>query len=202
MPALNRVVGRYLFLFLVVLVAWPLAVSAQDQRIDDELGDSSPIVIPLKEALGEVKFNEAINSGEYKYTGNLKCRLCHRDFFKGRKRDPHVHTFKKSIKKKYYNEARCLACHTTGYGVKTGFTSVKKTPKLVNVQCEGCHGPGSKHIENVHDGGFLAGPDRPDLIKKMCHACHNSRWNKSFTDKNFEDVYDAYAAPDIELPVE
>jgi len=175
-------------------------VSAQEQRAEDELGDTSPVVVPLKEALGEAEFNKAMSSGEYEYTGNLKCRLCHRDFFKGRKKDPHVHTFKKSIKKKYYNEARCLGCHTTGYGVKSGFISVKKTPKLVNVQCEGCHGPGNKHIENADRGGFLAGTDKPEIIKKMCLACHNSRWSKSFTDKNFEDVYDAYAAPDIELP--
>lgn len=165
-------------------------VLAEDARIDSEMKDTKPMVIPLKEALGEAEFEKAIKSGEYSYTGNLKCRLCHRDFFMGRKKDIHEHTFKKSIEKIYYEEPRCLMCHTTGYGIQSGFTSIRKTSKLANVQCEGCHGPGSKHNELDAKGGFLAGTDHPDILKKMCLACHNSRWNKSFID--FEKTYKAY----------
>lgn len=163
---------------------------AEDERIAEELKDTSPLVIPLKSALGDEEYQKAIDSGEYVYSGNLKCRLCHREFFLGRKKDLHEHTFKKSIKGNHRKETRCFPCHSTGFGIKTGFTTLKETSKLANVQCEGCHGPGSKHNFLGKKGGFLAGTDRPEILKKMCLACHDSRWNKSY--KDFKLAYEAY----------
>lgn len=158
---------------------------AQDPRIEKELKDNSEVVIPLKEALGEKAYNKAMKSGEYEYGGNLKCRLCHREFFMGRKKDLHEHTALKSLQESdHMSQKRCLSCHSTGYGVPTGFVDIYETPRLMNVQCEGCHGPGSKHNELGLKGGFLAGSDKPKILKKMCQACHNKRWNKSYVDLN------------------
>ncbi len=162
---------------------------AEDERIEIELKDTAPMANPLKYALGDAEYDKAIKSGEYSYSGNLKCRLCHRDFFMGRKKDLHEHTFKKSVKK-HRKETRCFPCHSTGYGIESGFTSLKETPKLANVQCEGCHGPGSKHNILGAKGGFLAGTDKPGTIKKMCQACHNARWDKSYKDVNA--AYEVY----------
>ena len=39
-------------------------------------------------------------------------------------------------------------------------------------------------------GGFLAGPDRPEILKKMCLSCHNGRWDHSFS--NFLNSYSSY----------
>jgi len=183
-------------LFLITL----LSISAQAQeadRIVAERNDSSPVTIPLREALGESAFNEAMASGKYSYAGNLKCRMCHKGFFQGRKGDAHDHAFEKIIEARDAESPRCLGCHTTGFGVKSGFTSFQETPRLMNVQCEGCHGPGSEHIRRMGKGGFLAGPDRPEILKKMCLACHNARWNGSFT--HFESAYEGYkqAAPTL-----
>lgn len=161
-----------------------------DARIEAEMKDPRHIVDPLRSALGDEEYNKAMKSGEYAYTGNLKCRLCHRDFFSGRKQDLHEHTFSKSIDAAFAAEAHCLPCHTTGYGSDSGFKGMNETPKLANVQCEGCHGPGSKHNAMNSKGGFLAGTDRPDILKKMCIACHDARWNRSF--KDVEVSYKAY----------
>lgn len=184
--------GRIVFFLMGMLLPLMSASPclAEDERIAEELKDSSPFAIPLKSALGDEAYQKAIGSGEYTYSGNLKCRLCHREFFIGRKKDLHEHTFKNSIKKNYYKEPRCLSCHTTGFGTETGFTDINETPKLANVQCEGCHGPGSKHNELGAKGGFLSGTDRTEILKKMCPVCHNSRWNKSY--KDFKLAYDAY----------
>ena len=59
----------------------------------------------------------------------------------------------------------CLPCHTTGYGKSTGFKDEQSTPDLAGVQCESCHGPGSKHMGN------------PENIQKefnatVCANCH------------------------------
>ena len=175
---------------LFISLIWLSPVLADDARIDAELQDTSKLVIPLEQALGKATLDEAMATGKYVYIGNLKCRLCHRDFFLGRKGDVHDHAFEKIAKSSHKNNERCLGCHTTGYGVKSGFKSMTKTPRLANVQCEGCHGPGSDHMRKNAMGGFLAGTDQPEILKKMCHACHNERWNKSFSD--FDTAYDGY----------
>lgn len=188
---MNTFLRKLATLFTVtIMITGSQIVVAEDPRIAEELGDSSPLVSPLEQALGSDAYNAAMSTGEYKYTGNLKCRLCHRDFFLGRKKDVHEHTFKKNIKGSHQDEGRCLSCHTTGYGVPTGFVDKKKSRKLANVQCEGCHGPGSVHNAKDGPGGFLAGTDRPEILKKMCVACHNSRWDKSF--KSLDAAYDKY----------
>jgi len=166
------------------------SVFAQDDRIVAERKDASPVTIPLREALGDAAFKEAMESGRYFYAGNLKCRLCHRSFFEGRKKDAHDHAFEKIIEARDAESPRCLGCHTTGFGVNGGFTSLLETPRLMNVQCEGCHGPGSEHIRLVGKGGFLAGPDRPEILKRMCLSCHNERWNRTFT--HFDSAYESY----------
>jgi len=190
---------------------------ARSSRIQEELHDPTPPVTPLRKALGNNAYQRAMKSGKYHYVGNKKCRLCHRDFFVGRMKDPHVYTYERLVATGYQKNGRCLICHTTGYSVKTGFTDFKTTPDLVGVQCEGCHGPGSVHVSRQAKeqgfgipqinfnrggkkgkkkikGGFLAGTDRPRMIKRMCLSCHTKRWGKSFprTAHGFKAAYDSY----------
>lgn len=167
-----------------------LQVEAQDERIVAESQANSPVMIPLIHAIGEKSYNEAMASGKYSYVNNSKCRLCHRDFFIGRKQDVHERAFHKLIETGHADQERCLACHTTGYGVKGGFRSMVETPHLADVQCEGCHGPGSEHIRRNARGGFLAGTDQPQVLRKMCLSCHSGRWDRAF--ENFDAAYDRY----------
>lgn len=177
---------------LTLLAAVAVSARAEDPRIAQELADSSPVVNPLREALGNKLYDEAMASGKYRYIGPRSCRVCHRDFYNGRKDDLHFHTFKKIVNGGYSKEPKCLACHTTGYGVPTGFKDEKKTPQLAGIECEGCHGPGNVHMSRNDGGGFLAGVDNPDRIQKMCKACHSPRWNRSFDVKEFGKVYSSY----------
>ena len=185
----------------ILLLSSTLAV-AEDPRFAQELADKSPPVNPLREALGKKVYDEAMASGQYRYIGPRSCRVCHRDFYNGRKDDLHFHTFKKLKDSGYAKEPKCLACHTTGYGVPTGFVDERKSSQLKGVHCEGCHGPGNLHMRRNDGGGFLAGVDNPDRIKRMCQACHNERWNKSYHKKDFQKVYDSYvtATPGDEKP--
>ncbi len=219
--------GKYRSGF-ILLSAWVVClcsgmqVMADDTRIQAELEDPAPTLNPLRKALGENGYQRAMESGKYHYVGNVKCRLCHRDFFVGRKKDPHVNTFERLVATNHSRNSRCLGCHTTGHGVPSGFTDFKRTPKLVGVQCEGCHGPGSEHVRLHADdgkrfgvpvlgnissankggkkeikGGFLAGTDRPRMIKRMCLSCHTKRWGRSFerTAHGFKAAYDWYKTP-------
>ncbi|WP_457594001.1 multiheme c-type cytochrome [Hydrogenimonas sp.] len=170
---------------------------AENPRIEEQLS-SSPPETPLKYALGEKAFNKAMRSGKYYYVGNTKCRLCHRKFFLGRKKDPHDYAMKSLKEGGYDDNPKCLPCHSTGYGVPNGFKSMKETPRLANVQCEGCHGPGNRHVKIARKtkkgGGFLAGTDNPKVLKRMCKACHTERWNRSY--KNFHAAYAKYKNAD------
>ncbi len=170
---------------------------AQESRI--KMQQSDPIVTPpLKQALGELEYKEAMSSKKYEFVGNNKCRFCHRKFFIGRKKDPHDGAMNSLRAINEQDNQKCLPCHSTGHGVESGFVSTEKTPRLANVQCEGCHGPGNIHIaiakKTRKGGGFLAGTDRPSVIKKMCKSCHTARWDRSY--KNFEEAYNKYKKPD------
>jgi len=179
------------FVYVLCLVVSPLA--AEDARIAAELDVPSMQSAPLRQALGERAFHQAFSSGKYSYITNAKCRLCHREFFVGRRQDGHDHTFRKLVKSGHGTQQRCLGCHTTGFGVPGGFVSVEQTPQLMNVQCEGCHGPGSEHMRLNAKGGLLAGTDRPEILKKMCYACHTVRWDRAFED--FDKAYNSYKTP-------
>jgi len=186
-------VNSYIFRLLILLLFSSSFCYAGDElslRITEQLLDSKVPPIPLQQALGNDAYQAAMKSGKYKYIGSSKCRLCHRDFFLGRKGDKHDQTFKRLMDSDQQRSPQCLVCHSTGYGVKSGFVSISKTPRLVNVQCEGCHGPGNIHMLSNSAGGFLAGTDRPEILKKMCKSCHSQRWNHSY--KNFDEAYDSY----------
>ena len=61
----------------------------------------------------------------------------------------------------------CVSCHVTGYE-KPGGSTVTHVELLKNVQCEVCHGPGSKHERSPK----VAMPvPRPQA--DTCTACHH-----------------------------
>ncbi|MDT8338118.1 MAG: cytochrome c family protein [Sulfurimonas sp.] len=192
-------------LFAILLLLFCVYVdAAENQRVIEELNSPMP-EIPLKRAMGAKAYSDAISSGEYNYVGNSKCRLCHRNFFIGRKKDPHDHAMESLIALGEEKNSHCLMCHSTGHGMPSGFVDMEKTPRLANVQCEGCHGPGNVHIALAKDksrnetkkftgGGFLAGGDNPEIVRKLCTSCHTSRWNRSYHD--IDKVYNSYKKAD------
>ncbi|MAT68328.1 MAG: hypothetical protein CMJ58_02275 [Planctomycetaceae bacterium] len=80
------------------------------------------------------------------YMGAKQCASCHFEQFMKWKATKHATTFN-LLPEKYQTDAKCLQCHTTGFGEPTGFKSMAETPDLAGNTCETCHGPGSKHGE-------------------------------------------------------
>jgi mono/diheme cytochrome c family protein len=81
--------------------------------------------------------------------------------------------------KDYTTDENCLKCHTTGYGKPSGFKSLTETPKLINVQCEACHGPGADFraimkkdkkfkLSDVKTAGLMI----PSETENNCMECH------------------------------
>jgi len=111
------------------------------------------------------------------YIGNRKCRLCHFEYFKEWEQDPHANAFVRLGRMK--NNPYCLKCHTTGYREPQGFVSEKITPELRGVQCEACHGPGSRHKDNPHNKGALPIGRKIDY-QGVCIKCHDRNWTPEF----------------------
>ena len=63
----------------------------------------------------------------------------------------------------------CVSCHVTGYD-KPGGSTVTHVFGLQDVQCEVCHGPGSRHAANPTDPTRIIGAPQPST----CLQCHHS----------------------------
>ena len=133
------------------------------------------------------------------YVGAKKCKACHLKQFQSWEQTKMAKSFellragtaagaktKANLdpQKDYTHDEKCLGCHTTGHGKPGGFVSIEKTPELVGVQCEACHGPGSEYLK---DGGMTLKNNqykRAELVKlglvvigaDTCMSlCHNSK---------------------------
>ncbi|MFH1918483.1 MAG: cytochrome c family protein [Planctomycetota bacterium] len=79
------------------------------------------------------------------YVGAKECASCHFKQFMAWKKTKHASTFD-LLPDKYQKDAKCLKCHTVGFGEPTGYKT-SADAALKGTGCETCHGPGSKHSE-------------------------------------------------------
>jgi hypothetical protein len=92
----------------------------------------------------------------------------------------------------YTENAKCLVCHTTGYGKAGGYRTpdpedkraVRKAKDFHGVGCESCHGPGSEYVkvfEEIDESQrsysvqelYAVGLRKVD--KAGCLECHNDK---------------------------
>lgn len=148
------------------------------------------------------------------YIGVDKCaKMCHKSEAKGNqygiwKKNKHANAYNdlgteraKEVAKKAGVEGdpqkavACLKCHTTAYGVSNEL--IDSTFKVENgVQCESCHGPGSKYskmsIMKDKQKSTDAGLVEPD--ESVCIKCHNSS-NPVAKEFHFKEMAQTIAHP-------
>jgi hypothetical protein len=138
------------------------------------------------------------------YVGPETCKKCHLKQFKSWKTTPMAKSIEAlrpqgALEKKkaagldpavdYTHDAKCLKCHTTGYGTATGYPAYVEgkawTPEeqaradtLSGTTCEACHGAGSLYapykkdhekfkLEEIQRLGATSPPKQ-----EQCMACH------------------------------
>jgi len=107
------------------------------------------------------------------YTGSERCAPCHEGAFAVWARSGHAHAFQTLIANKQEYNPKCIGCHTSGYGLSHGYISPLATPLLVNVGCESCHGPSSRHPDQVQQGYGRADTS-------FCVTCHTTENSPDF----------------------
>jgi len=151
--------------------------------------------------LNSVLFACASKAEDAQYVGAEKCKNCHSAASKGDQYDKwtsekHSHAFavlstdeaKKTAKEKGVanpaKAAECLKCHVAAFEAPAAAKS-KKFDMTLGVQCETCHGPGSKHVEaRLKDEGdddaaaaklvvLPAGEIIGAPTAETCYKCHN-----------------------------
>lgn len=106
-------------------------------------------------------------AGEAAYVGVDVCSSCHRAARRVWDGTRHAHAYATlSSQFKEFN-LDCVSCHVTGYE-KPGGSTVTHVELLRNVQCEVCHGPGSKHVAAPEDDKTIALRPSP----AVCLGCH------------------------------
>jgi len=73
---------------------------------------------------------------------------------------------------KFVGSAECAQCHeeiTKGFGTASHAKLMVKGENAKGLGCEGCHGPGSKHIESGGAAGTIVNPRKSP---QACFQCH------------------------------
>jgi hypothetical protein len=121
------------------------------------------------------------------YVGSKSCKTCHSGEKKGAMWEKWMSTaHSKSMAsldstKGQNKDPKCLACHTTGYGMTGGYklegldAAMMAPEGLGAVGCESCHGAGADYksmtVMKNKDAAMAAGLVTPDA--KVCTGCHN-----------------------------
>ena len=107
-------------------------------------------------------------AGAPAYIGVESCTTCHDEARAVWDKTRHAHAYASlATQFKEYN-LDCVSCHVTGYD-QPGGSTVTHVEKLQNVQCEVCHGPGSKHAAKPDKVPMPIAKPKPD----QCLACHH-----------------------------
>jgi hypothetical protein len=110
------------------------------------------------------------------YLGWETCKLCHADIYERWSTDPHAHAFETLAEGEHWNDPKCLPCHVTGYSMAAKQDSTDIKPEMWNVQCEACHGMGTRHSR---DGSMKNVPE------SVCRKCHTPEWSPNW---NYEEA--------------
>jgi hypothetical protein len=138
------------------------------------------------------------------YVGADECKSCHPNTYLKWEGTRHAHAYDvlaknpKDPKRNREFDAECISCHTVGLKYASGWVSPEKTPYLKGNQCENCHGPASKHVEQPDNIDFRKAmaltPEKADK-GELCIHCHDSENSPKF---KFETFYPKIAHPKMD----
>jgi hypothetical protein len=147
-----------------------------DFRLEESIEfhpDVNPILEAYRDALKTENLLAAVprKPMDLEYVGDKSCRECHEPTCNFLDTSSHKRAWATLVETNDHFDPECVSCHVTGYGETSGFLSFEKTPELVNVTCESCHGPGELHV-NTQAPMPVKHPKQSLCI--VCHDADNS----------------------------
>ena len=157
-----------------------MAVDVKTTSLDEAVADDPAVlerVVAYKESL--VQFKEAkraayprsLGSDQENFLADRTCKNCHEDAWNAYVATGHYRAYATIRREGQGSEPECLSCHTTGYRYLNGYADESPYNRLINVQCEACHGYGTEHARDGRWG---------DLAKDSCVTCHDQENSPNF----------------------
>ncbi len=125
---------------------------------------------------------------QHDYSGIKSCKMCHKGEKKGMiyekwAGEKHSTATETIITEGEGENAKCLGCHSTGYG-KGGYDpAAENKAQFAGVTCEACHGAGKDYkkmsVMKDHDASVAAGLVIP--TEETCTGCHNNSHHEDMT---------------------
>lgn len=123
------------------------------------------------------------------FVGSEKCANCHEKSYEIWRKSGHAKAWETLVRldPPRIHDPECISCHVTGwhptryFPYESGFLSQERTPKLIDVGCESCHGPGGEHVA-AEMGGDVARQQRAaqamivtkeEAETSEAHSCRN-----------------------------
>ena len=126
----------------------------------------------------------------FAFIGNDDCAICHNKIFKHWEETRHASAYETLVKVGHEYDPECVSCHTIGLHYFTGFETIESTPKMKDVGCESCHGPGSNHKETQSK-------DYGRMSADGCIICHEDEHSPNF---QFEEYWQKIVHPPEDKP--
>ncbi len=123
-----------------------------------------------KERIASQQQATATNSD--RFLGSDLCMRCHIDEGEQWKTTSHSMAWQTLIDVKKDATPECIPCHVVGYQKPGGFQSSNDASRLANVQCENCHGEGTRHE--------AFSTSREPVSAGTCITCHHGENDPTF----------------------
>lgn len=114
----------------------------------------------------------APGGGSDHYLGMSNCIPCHAREVAQWQATPHARAWQTLVDQRKESTPECLACHVTGFASPGGFETGEDWARFGNVQCEACHGMGTRHNAWAVGGSVVA--------EATCRGCHTAVTSPTF----------------------
>jgi len=157
-----------------------MAVDVMTTQLNDKVEDDPDMLARIEEYKASlVAFKEAKRAAyprdrgakSENFLGDRSCKSCHEDAWTAYSSSQHRQAYMTLRRKGQFAEPECLSCHTTGYQYHNGYADESPYNRLVNVQCEACHGYGTEH---ARDGSWIT------QARESCATCHDAKNSPDF----------------------
>ncbi|MFI5370236.1 MAG: multiheme c-type cytochrome [Candidatus Eisenbacteria bacterium] len=112
------------------------------------------------------KQGQAVQANADHYLGYELCARCHKSEYEQWRTTSHSIAWNTLVAVKQDASTECISCHVVGYKENGGYQTAADSPRLSGVQCESCHGMGTRHESYPKSPAKFA--------EAVCTKCHVS----------------------------